>query len=1560
MEAAEVFDLVARTIAVEGPVNAGGTLNLVAGRNLYDYPSGQATPLAPDGNAPPAIAIDSSLLGGMYAGRIAIVSNDLGAGVRMHGQMAATTQNMTLTADGNLVLRNATAAGAIDARSAAGDLDVIDTLHGGAGLTLAAAGSLTNTGSIGSGAALDIDLGADLTNAGSIVSAGAMTLGGPADAPMGHLINEQAGVINAGADLAVHASDLTNDGAAGSAAGALDVALSGALTNRGLLYGGTSAHFRLDGAFTNEDADILAQTDLTVEGLSGERAGDLLNRSGSIEAIAGDLTLKAASVTNKKRAFAVGQTSTSTTTTTGSWGQCCNPSSRTTVTVTTQSATEDSPAAKLLAGADMAIETATLTNEYSQIAANGDLTLTADTATNVGHDLIETTTTRRQNTTWHKDCNWLGFNCDWDPTTTTSTSTSSQTLSSVYGTIEAAGTLTANVTGYLANDAVREGAGQIGLWSGTRPQDELQDKLDLAALSPTALDAGLEALVERAAQFDFDPSPDAPYLLETRPEFVDPSLYLGSDYFLERIGGYDPDVTMKRFGDAHVETRLVEDQIFALTGRRSLAGVTDARVQMQRLYDNAVDAQRTLDLTLGVALAPAQITALTADIVWLERRTVRGQEVLVPRLYLASATVAGIDLASARIHGGRSAVAAATLVNSGRIAGVDGLDIETTNALINRGGALASEGDVDIAAGALFANLSGTVSGAGVWIGADDIVHATAVRRDQYGNGFAERAQQSARIESSGDLTLDAMRSITATGAELEAGGDAVLSAGGDITIEALALERRFEDVFSVGYSRSESLTHTLATVHAGGDLTVEAGGDLTLRGAELDAGGDAELTAGGAVTLASVQDRYNDDLKIDIDGGLLGSDVSIRRQSAGAQTRRTTVTAGGALTVRADTGDLTLDAARVQSEGETSLEAAQGQVALLSETDSSFERDYERRESLVWYSETDEGHYEETIVHVEVEAGGGLRITAGEGVVVEYHTTGSLDASLAQLSQSPGLEWVEQLRNDPSVDWRGVEAAFEQWDYEAEGLTQAGAALVTLVAVTVGGPALGKLSASMATSLGITSAAMQAALAAGLKTLASQAAVALVNHQGNLDATLKQLGSSASLKSLATAMVAAGLTVGVSAELGIDVNSKLFTDRLQANLVRATVRAGVSTAIEGGELDDALAAALRTAAADTLGQVVAGEIGDNYLSAAGDGIDPFEYGLHKAMHAALGCAAATVGGNDCASAAVGAAAGEIYAESVSTVQAADLAAQVQADELSFEDAVTALQDQQDDLVARARVAAAIAAIAAGADSAADINAAADAGANAVEHNLCGTGVCIGAILLGGMLYAAIVGDGDAGEGLALIGDGDDPLGRALASGTESALKWSAKEFPETTETVLSVLEATGGAIDVTITYLDDATDNEVSGQWNELDPRTRSQLVGAGKIVSIALPAGSVKVLQRLKFGKAPTGRVDPSQIRFSQDSIRDTFKDGRTVQDLVTGLKNGSIRPEDVPPIRTVEINGQLISIDNRRLAAFREARMPIRTIPATAQEIADAQKVGKFSAGPSGSDTIRIRGQ
>ncbi len=50
-----------------------------------------------------------------------------------------------------------------------------------------------------------------------------------------------------------------------------------------------------------------------------------------------------------------------------------------------------------------------------------------------------------------------------------------------------------------------------------------------------------------------------------------------------------------------------------------------------------------------MALSPSQIATLSGDIIWLERHTVGGQEVLVPRRYLASPTLDS-DLGSARIH----------------------------------------------------------------------------------------------------------------------------------------------------------------------------------------------------------------------------------------------------------------------------------------------------------------------------------------------------------------------------------------------------------------------------------------------------------------------------------------------------------------------------------------------------------------------------------------------------------------------------------------------------------------------------------------------------------------------------------------------------------------------------------------------------------------------------------------------------------------------------------------------------------------------------------------------
>ena len=143
-------------------------------------------------------------------------------------------------------------------------------------------------------------------------------------------------------------------------------------------------------------------------------------------------------------------------------------------------------------------------------------------------------------------------------------------------------------------------------------------------------------------------------------------------------------------------------------------------------------------------------------------------------------------------------------------------------------------------------------------------------------------------------------------------------------------------------------------------------------------------------------------------------------------------------------------------------------------------------------------------------------------------------------------------------------------------------------------------LTSSVASTLGVAgNAAMEAAIHAGLQTMINNSAVALVNNRGDVGAALKDLGSSDFIRSLVTSMVAAGLTVHISdiAGIGPDLPANApLADRIvqdiQRGFVRATVYAGVSTAIEGGSLDQNLLDALRLEASYVLGENVAQEIG--------------------------------------------------------------------------------------------------------------------------------------------------------------------------------------------------------------------------------------------------------------------------------------------------------------------------------------------------------------------------------
>ena len=96
--------------------------------------------------------------------------------------------------------------------------------------------------------------------------------------------------------------------------------------------------------------------------------------------------------------------------------------------------------------------------------------------------------------------------------------------------------------------------------------------------------------------------------------------------------------------------------------------------------------------------------------------------------------------------------------------------------------------------------------------------------------------------------------------------------------------------------------------------------------------------------------------------------------------------------------------------------------------------------------------------------------------------------------------------------------------------------------------------------------AAGQAAVQAGMSTLANQASIALVSNQGDLGAALEQMGSSDNLRALISAVTTAGLSSHLTA--GIKPLSPQATavqnmqNKVQTGLINASVDAALSTAI--------------------------------------------------------------------------------------------------------------------------------------------------------------------------------------------------------------------------------------------------------------------------------------------------------------------------------------------------------------------------------------------------------------
>jgi len=987
-------------------------------------------------------------------------------------------------------------------------------------------------------------------------------------------------------------------------------------------------------------------------------------------------------------------------------------------------------------------------------------------------------------------------------------------------------------------------------------------------------------------------SPEADYLYEDRSVFTDLGTFFGGEYFLSRIPVDVEEVPDKFAYDAAISSRLVRDAIRLATGEAWLdPAYKDAGQQMKDMIDNAAAVYKKLGLAPGVELTAEQMAALTKNIVWPVTRIVDGQKVLDFVVYLADANKGNLKPGGASIVAGGSVdLEAAAIANSGNIESKNDIKLTATEGnIVNKSGIIDAEGNVAL-----------TASG--------DIIHT----RDSYeqkanAKNIATVIRRTGEINAGGNVSLDAGKGIQVKGADIDAGGDVDLNAGEDVEISTVALRNKGE-VFDdeKNYLKWDKTSHKGSNITAGGNLNIRTGKDAYIAGSSLYAEENLTVDADGNVVITSVANTATMDYKSD--------DGSKEIEATGQKVTNIAshLQAGGDLLIKSRNDDVIVRASMLESGGQATLDATEGSVALLSAKDVDMSTYKADSSNAVWFSTRDAGHVHETVQMVKVTADGGLVINAGNGVVVEYRDTGNLEESVEVLSKQPGLEWMAEVKERDDAVWKAVQEAHKEWDYKAEGLSGAAAAVIAIaVAIATYGAGAALVTAAVGEAAAATTmgGVAVAAAEAGIAALASQAAISMINNKGDLGAVFKEMASKETLKSLATAMVTAGLTSGVLGALNIDAGSTAFVDRLQTASTRAVVSAAVDTAINGGELGDNLIDALRGAAVGAIGGELAEQIGS--LQASGD----LNYVTHKLAHAVLGCAIGEAGGGDCAGGAIGGVvsevAGEIYfSEERQLAFKEELQATLTADQtLTMADAKVMIADWQQQGMDIARLAGVLSAFAAGAD----VDSADTAGGNAVENNLCGTGLCIAAVaVLLSAAYATAEGDGNIIRGVDIILAGEDTLSQLTAAAVEKGIEVSYAIAPESTGATLDALAEAGQLAGQVIIFVDDASGNIVSGTWDSFSTETQQNLKRAGFFLGAAAGGGAGKVAGNVVgklagvrhvnlpnevielFSKRPSSFDPMDERQFSK--IKDAFaRQGKTLDDSEDALRYLETRGAD-----------------------------------------------------------------
>lgn len=503
------------------------------------------------------------------------------------------------------------------------------------------------------------------------------------------------------------------------------------------------------------------------------------------------------------------------------------------------------------------------------------------------------------------------------------------------------------------------------------------------------------------------------------------------------------------------------------------------------------------------------------------------------------------------------------------------------------------------------------------------------------------------RLHGVKGITLAANGGIQANGSTLTSNGNITLTSGENMQFQSA----RGTVYRESGNTWTETVSQTGVTLNAGGALTVISGGSILFQASRLLAKGTMDVAAKGGWLYAQAMEESSHYEKQTTKRKWWGQKTTVKQTKHTTTNRVTEFTAGGNLNLLSR-DDSTYEASKIEAGKNATLTSTNGKVNFLAVKNTTFEQTVSTSKGF-YIKQANKGYSEGKWVLPSVYAGGKLTVDAASGISADVKTKNgqALQGAITALGVQPGTEWLKGLNTRNDVQWNEVKDAYDSWNYKSQSLNPAVAAVIAIAAAAVtAGTSLATIAGTTAVSAtGVTGATASAAVYgsayAGMTSLVSQAAVTLVENQGNLSKTLKSLGSSSSVKSLATSMVIGGALAGFDEVMNVSVapdkarlpalmKDEGWSKVTQRVAGQSVISSSLNTGINGGSFKDNLVNALLSNVGNQIQAEGAGLIGDNgeVLGVAGKSVS----------HAVLAGISAEIGRGDGKGAAAGALAAEM------------------------------------------------------------------------------------------------------------------------------------------------------------------------------------------------------------------------------------------------------------------------------------------------------------------------------